>query len=432
MADTPFVAKNGLVANGTFTANSTQFGITGSVTANTTTVAIGSATVNSSVYTGTANNTSYVGSVAAANVVSNAQLSANLANYQTTTGLSANVAKLTANNTAYLGCTAASGYQTTDGLSANVATLTANNASYVGSVTAANVVSNAQLSANLANYQTRAGLAANVALLSANNASYLGGTAAANYARLNASDTFTSNVSIGSTSLETDAGFGVGAVSSTSNRLVVVTDIASPNKSWYNAQTALTIANGSLTANRNYMNQENLLINYSLGKNSNGTQLSTVFYGNHQYVWNADATGGDAFANTAQGFNADVRNYANGTTNSSINYAYGLYSTIRTFATGTIGVATGVYSAIYPATANATVTGNIATAKAFAADLGLASATPRSARRTCTTVSTMPQPTSRRSGASTPTASRRTTSRVLSASATLRRLTHCRSSVTSI
>ena len=81
-----------------------------------------------------------------------------------------------ANNTAYLGGTAAAGYQTTAGLSANVATLTANNTSYVGSVTAANVVSNSQLSSNLANYQTTAGLSANVATLAANSATYLGGS----------------------------------------------------------------------------------------------------------------------------------------------------------------------------------------------------------------------------------------------------------------
>lgn len=68
-------------------------------------------------------------------------------------------------------------YQTTAGLSANVATLTANNTSFVGSIAAANVVSNAQLQANLgnyvtttnltnnlANYQTTAGLTANIAV----------------------------------------------------------------------------------------------------------------------------------------------------------------------------------------------------------------------------------------------------------------------------
>jgi hypothetical protein len=51
---------------------------------------------------GTANNVVYVGSVAAANVVSNAQLTANLANYQTTTGLSGNVATLTSNLANYI------------------------------------------------------------------------------------------------------------------------------------------------------------------------------------------------------------------------------------------------------------------------------------------------------------------------------------------
>jgi len=38
----------------------------------------------------------------------------------------------TANNASYLGGTTASGYQTTAGLSANVATLSSNNASYLG------------------------------------------------------------------------------------------------------------------------------------------------------------------------------------------------------------------------------------------------------------------------------------------------------------
>ena len=53
---------------------------------------------------------------------------------------------ITANNANYLGGTAASGYQTTAGLSANVATLTANNSSYLGGTPAAG-------------YQTTAGLA---------------------------------------------------------------------------------------------------------------------------------------------------------------------------------------------------------------------------------------------------------------------------------
>lgn len=83
----------------------------------------------------------------------------------------------TANNALYLGGTAASGYQTTAGLSANVATLTSNNSAYLGGTVASG-------------YQTTAGLSANVATLTANNSSYLGGYAAAAYAKL-ASPTFT-------------------------------------------------------------------------------------------------------------------------------------------------------------------------------------------------------------------------------------------------
>lgn len=139
---------------GTFVASNLTIGNTSS-----------NSTINSTSFSGTANNTSFVGSVSAADVVSNAQLSANLANYVTTTNLSQNLAN----------------YQTTAGLSANVATLTSNNTSFVGSVSAANVVSNAQLSANLANYQTTAGLSANVARLSANNATFLNSLSSNNY-----------------------------------------------------------------------------------------------------------------------------------------------------------------------------------------------------------------------------------------------------------
>ena len=119
---------------------------------------------------GTANNTSFVGSVTAANVVSNTQLQSNLANYQSTAGLSANVAALTANNTSFVGTISAANvvsnnqlqsnlanYQTAAGLSANVAVLTANNTNFVGTVSAANVVSNSQLSSNLANYAALSG-----------------------------------------------------------------------------------------------------------------------------------------------------------------------------------------------------------------------------------------------------------------------------------
>ena len=182
----------GLAANvATLTANNANFvrannGITSNATGVYVTQGTGIVVNSTGVHvnsthigTLTANNTSFVGFVSAANVVSNAQLSGNLANYQTTAGLASNVATLTSNNSTHafgktegnlnvnnaltannstnLGGVAASGYQTTAGLSANVATLTSNNTSFVGSVSAANVVSNAQLSGNLANYAALGG-----------------------------------------------------------------------------------------------------------------------------------------------------------------------------------------------------------------------------------------------------------------------------------
>jgi hypothetical protein len=152
---------NGTITVGNSTVNST-INSSSLSTNNIVAVSINAVSITGTLVTAsqpniTSNNTSYVGSVTAANVVSNAQLSANLANYVTSSSLTSNYA----NNTQL--SSNLSNYQTTAGLSANISTLTANNTSYVGSVSAANVVSNAQLSANLANYQTTAGLSANIA-----------------------------------------------------------------------------------------------------------------------------------------------------------------------------------------------------------------------------------------------------------------------------
>lgn len=94
MSDKDFVVKNGLVVNNFLTVNATAILVGNDVS---------NATVNATIYTGTSNNTLYVGDVSAANVVSNAQLSSNLANYQTLAGEQANVAKLYANSAEYLG-----------------------------------------------------------------------------------------------------------------------------------------------------------------------------------------------------------------------------------------------------------------------------------------------------------------------------------------
>ena len=104
------------------------------VSLNTSVLFVGNSTVNSIVnstfFTGTANNTSFVGSTAAAAVVNTSTLTTTLADYQTRAGLSANVATLTSNNATYFNGQLSSFYQTSGGLSANVATLTSNNATY--------------------------------------------------------------------------------------------------------------------------------------------------------------------------------------------------------------------------------------------------------------------------------------------------------------
>lgn len=132
---------------GTVTSVATGNGMTGgpvtttgtvSVLANTGIVANSTGLFVNSTYIGTltANNTSFVGSVSAANVVSNSQLSSNLANYQTTAGLSANVATLTANNASFLGGVAAAAYvQNTESrtLSGNL-TFSGANVNFTGNV----------------------------------------------------------------------------------------------------------------------------------------------------------------------------------------------------------------------------------------------------------------------------------------------------------
>ena len=220
-----FFTGGTLASNLRVTINDAGVTVVNNVTANTFTGTL----LTTSQPNITANNTSYVGTVSAANVVSNAQLIANLANYTNTAGLSA--------------------YQTTAGLSANVLTLTSNNTTYVGAVTAANVVSNAQLIANLANYQTTAGLSANVAKLTANNTSFVGSVSAANvvsnaqlianlvnYAQL-AGATFTGPVVVNA-NLTTNSIFTVG--NSTVNTVISGSTITTANLT-----TNYIVANGT-------------------------------------------------------------------------------------------------------------------------------------------------------------------------------------------
>jgi hypothetical protein len=83
MADRDFIVKNGLqVNNGVWVVNTVGIHYSGTLLANSTT------------FVGTATNASSVGGVAAAAIVNSSQLSANLSNYLTLAGVSANVAAL--------------------------------------------------------------------------------------------------------------------------------------------------------------------------------------------------------------------------------------------------------------------------------------------------------------------------------------------------
>ena len=96
-------------------------------------IIIGNSSVNSTVtsttYSGTSNNTSYVGSVIAANVVSNGQLSSNLANYQTTAGLNGNIASYLPNYTGVLNTSSISIGTTTVNVSINSTSILLTNSS---------------------------------------------------------------------------------------------------------------------------------------------------------------------------------------------------------------------------------------------------------------------------------------------------------------
>jgi hypothetical protein len=121
----------------TFIANSSQLTITTPVSAN------GSVGTAGYVLTSNGATGSPYWAVASAGVNVAAQYTwSNTQTFSNTITFSSTI-NGTANNSLYLGGVAAASYQTTAGLSANVATLTANNASYLGGVAAASYVNTA-------------------------------------------------------------------------------------------------------------------------------------------------------------------------------------------------------------------------------------------------------------------------------------------------
>jgi hypothetical protein len=212
-----------------------------------TVLTIGTATVNATNYTGTSNNTLFVGSVSAVNVVSNAQLSSNLANYVTSTNLTNNLAN----------------YQTTAGLAANVATLTANNANYfngeIGSyyTNATNINSGTLNTARLpatANITTAVNVGANVNLstttINVGNSTVNATHTATSFVVANSTATTTANtlgVYVGANSLVNATAHAIGNTTITSTQLTLG-GIVSANGSTGTAGYALVSGGASTNA----------------------------------------------------------------------------------------------------------------------------------------------------------------------------------------
>jgi len=157
------ISTSNLTATGLQVGNSTVNSI---ITA--TTITVGNSSVNAIVNSSSINVATYY--AGAINATSNGFLanSSTLLLGNTSVNVAINTSTLSiggsivanstgANNAFNLGGTAASGYQTTAGLSANVATLTANNSNYLGGIAAASYVNSSQLSSNLSNYALLSG-----------------------------------------------------------------------------------------------------------------------------------------------------------------------------------------------------------------------------------------------------------------------------------
>lgn len=179
------------------------------------------------------------------------------------------------------------------------------------------------------------------------------------------------NVIVGSTSTG-GSKLSIGSAPISTATFKVNTDITIDNN-YAATDIDLYVQNTALTVARVYQAEATGITNLSQNKDSNGTNLGTDMYGKWTILTNGDASSPavDARIDSALGAFYDVRNYSSGATSNTIDVAYGVQAAVRTFAGGNITTAYGIRSLVYPATANATVTGNVGTAFAYSGIIGL-------------------------------------------------------------
>jgi len=136
------------------------------------------------------------------------------------------------------------------------------------------------------------------------------------------------------------------------------------DSSTFGKSVVTTYSNTTVTAARSNYGQQLVYNNLGLHANSlgvaTGAQLSDI-YGFASFVYSGNsASGGNARIDSIFGIQADVRNYANGTTANTINSATALNSVVRQYGSGTITAATGIIGTV--TAANSSVTGAITTA----------------------------------------------------------------------
>jgi len=342
-------------ANGVTTGNATHntaISANGVTTSNSSTntvikpgeIKLGDATINSTAYTGTANNSlylggfaanqyafanttiasasaaetsnnaAYLGGVIATEYVTNTQLSSNLLNYQTTTGLSANVAKLAANSAVYVNG------KTEINLNVNNA-LTANNSSYLNNKSEDNLNVNGALYSDAANnsaflnHKTEINLNVNNAL-TANNSSYLNNKLEAD---LNVNNSITSNTANTANYIIANTGVVSNSYGVFVNAAYINT-ISSNNSSYLNNKSESNLnVNNALTANNSsYLNsksESNLNVNSAI--NSNTANTANYIIANTGIVSNATGVFVNAaYINTISSNNSS---YLNSKSESNLN-----------------------------------------------------------------------------------------------------------------